>query len=107
VVPAIETSAMAANMVSFGGVREKDMLQNAVQIGGCYNKGVQPLGGTSVSDFGGPPLAGVFGGILGGILHGHPSSLPALQSGFKSFQIVTRAVDNLRDPAGNLKSTSR
>jgi hypothetical protein len=55
------------------------------------------------------PLAGVLGGFLGGflgeILHGRPSSFPALPSRFKSFQIVTRAVDKI--PPATLKATQR
>jgi len=40
--------------------------------------------------------------VFGDTLPGRPSSFPALPSRFNSFQIVTSAVDNLRDPAGNL-----
>jgi len=58
---------------------------------------VQPLGRTSVSDFDRRPA----GSRLQDTLLARPSSFPALPSRFKSFQIVTTAVDNLREPAGD------
>ena len=59
---------------------------------------VQPLGRASVSDFDRRPADS----RLQDTVLARPSSFPALPSRFKSFQIVTSAVDNLRDPAGNL-----